>query len=111
MHYKRLLSWILPVAVVGLLVFVSSCNKDKVLTTGGKIDFSVDTLMFDTVFTAQGSATRSVKIYNQQKEKLKLTSIRLRKGAQSAYRLNVNGIAGTEIKDIELAGNDSIWVF
>lgn len=111
MHYKRLLNWILPVVVVGLLVFVSSCNKDKVLTTGGNIGFSVDTLMFDTVFTAQGSATRSVKIYNQQKEKLKLTSIRLRKGAQSAYRLNVNGIPGTEIRDVELAGNDSIWVF
>jgi len=111
MHFKNLKNWFLPVSICILLGFLSSCRKDKALTTGGEVVFSVDTLMFDTVFTAQGSATRKVKIYNPQKEKLNITSIRMRKGANSAYRLNINGIAGTEVKDVELAGQDSVWVF
>lgn len=81
------------------------------LTEGGAVLFSVDTLMFDTVFTAQGSATRSIKIMNPQKEKLRISSIRLKKGSASPYTLNINGISGKEVKDIDLAGNDSLWVF
>ncbi|MFT4061984.1 MAG: right-handed parallel beta-helix repeat-containing protein [Edaphocola sp.] len=101
-------------SVAGLtmvLIWLGSCSKNSLLTSGGEVSFSVDTLMFDTVFTAQGSATRSVKIFNKQNQKIKLSSIGLRKGANSAYRLNVNGTAGTEIDDVEIAANDSVWVF
>src|SRR5688572_26596393 len=112
MQLKKLLHWLLPVSVLLLVVSLStSCRKEKFLTTGGQIEFSTDTLMFDTVFTSQGSATRNIRIFNKQKDKVKLSSIRLKLGSKSPYRLNVNGIAGTEIKDVELAGNDSVWVF
>lgn len=112
MQSKRLLGWLLPLSVLFLIVSLSvSCRKEKFLTTGGEVAFSRDTLMFDTVFTQQGSATRSVLIYNKQKEQINISSIRLRKGAASSYRLNVNGIAGTEIKDVDIAGKDSVWVF
>ncbi|RYZ20006.1 MAG: hypothetical protein EOP49_47930, partial [Sphingobacteriales bacterium] len=112
MQFKKVLSWVCPLAILfGLIVLTPSCRKEKLLTTGGQVSFSLDTLVFDTVFTQQGSATRSVKIYNKQKEKINITSIRLRHGAQSAYRLNVNGEAGTEIKNVDVAGNDSVWVF
>ncbi len=67
--------------------------------------------MFDTVFTTQGSAIRSVRIYNKQKEKIKVSSIRLRKGADSPFRLNINGQDGKQVNDVEIAGNDSAWVF
>lgn len=112
MHRNKLLSWLLPLVLLsGLISLSTSCKKEKILTTGGQVAFSVDTLVFDTVFTQQGSATRSVKIYNKQKEKINISSIRLRHGAQSAYRLNVNGTPGTEIRDVDVAGNDSVWVF
>lgn len=111
MHIKRLFNWLLPLSLLAVVVFTPSCRKEKFLTTGGQVSFSVDTLMFDTVFTAQGSATRNVKIFNNQKDKIKITSIRMRKGANSPYRLNVNGTAGTEIRDVEIAGNDSAWIF
>lgn len=112
MQLKRLRRWLVPVAALLLVIaFSTSCRKEKFLTSGGEIAFSTDTLTFDTVFTTQGSATRSIRIYNKQKEKVKLSSIRLRRGAQSPYRLNVNGEPGKEVRDVEIAGNDSLWVF
>jgi hypothetical protein len=112
MHCKKFFSWLIPVIVLlGVISTATSCKKDKILTSGGQVAFSIDTLVFDTVFTQQGSATRSLKIFNKQKEIINISSIRLRHGAQSAFRLNVNGIAGTEIKDVEVRGNDSVWVF
>jgi hypothetical protein len=112
MHFRKLLSWLVPVIILcGIVGASTSCKKDKILTTGGQVSFSVDTLVFDTVFTQQGSATRSLKIFNKQKEKINISSIRLRRGDKSPYRLNVNGTPGKEIKDVEVAGNDSVWVF
>jgi len=112
MHSKRSFSNFLPlIAVAAVLFFLPSCKKDKLLTSGGQVTFSADTLVFDTVFTQMGSATRSIRIYNPQKENITLSSIRLRKGDQSAYRLNVNGIPGTEIQNVDIAGKDSVWVF
>jgi hypothetical protein len=112
MHFNKQIKGFLPLAILAIVIFLSaSCKKDKVLTSGGQVSFSVDTLVFDTVFTQQASSTRSLKIYNKQKEDITLTSIRLRKGSNSAYRLNVNGTPGTEIKDVDIAGNDSVWVF
>jgi len=93
------------------LYTASSCKKESFLTEGGAISFSADTLLFDTVFTAQGSATRSIRILNKEKQKIKISSIRLGKGDDSPYRLNVNGVPGKEIRDMELAGNDSMYVF
>lgn len=93
------------------LVAASSCKKTSVLHSGGQVNFSIDTLLFDTVFTAQGSSTRSLKIYNPQKEKIIVDRIYLSAGAESAFRLNINGYAGTSVEDIEIAGKDSIWVF
>ncbi len=112
MHIKKILSWLLPVFILTLVLAAPSCSKkDKFLTSGGEVSFSSDTLMFDTVFTAQGSATRSIRIYNKQKDKIKISSIRLRKGANSPYRLNINGQEGKQVNDVEIAGNDSVWVF
>lgn len=112
MHCKKFFSWLVPaILLLGIISISTSCKKDKILTSGGQVAFSIDTLVFDTVFTQQGSATRSLKIFNKQKETINISSIRLRHGTQSAFRLNVNGTAGTEIKDVEVAGNDSVWVF
>ncbi len=94
-----------------LPVLLSACKKEQMLTHGGQISFSVDTLMFDTVFTAQGSFTMGMKIYNRQAQKIKISSIRLAQGNESQFHLNVDGIQGNIVEDLELAANDSIYVF
>lgn len=96
-----------------LLALVYACNKeeDYLLDSSAEISFSVDTLRFDTVFTEIGSATRFVKILNKNDQPVLLNSVRLQKGANSAFRLNVDGTPGAEVTEVEIAANDSIYVF
>jgi hypothetical protein len=89
----------------------SSCKKTRLLTNGGELKFSTDTLAFDTVFTAQGSFTSSFLIYNPQNEKIKISSIRMAGGDASYFHLNVDGYSGKTITDLEIAPHDSAFVF
>ncbi|HTO14995.1 MAG TPA: right-handed parallel beta-helix repeat-containing protein [Edaphocola sp.] len=98
--------------MIGLLAMnTSSCRKLSKTIDQGNISFSADTLLFDTVFTTQGTSTRMVKIYNNEKERINITSIRLFRGNGSPYFINVNGQSGKEVHDITIEGNDSIYVF
>ena len=67
--------------------------------------------MFDTVFSTIGSTTRLLKVFNPYKDKLLISSIKVGGGEFSSFRLNVNGIAGNEIYDLEIPPNDSIFIF
>lgn len=89
----------------------SSCKKTSLLDSGGEVRFSTDTLSFDTVFTALGSSTQIVKIFNNQSQKIVLSSVRLNGGSASFFNLNVDGRGGKSANDIEIAANDSIYVF
>ncbi len=96
-----------------LYLMVTSCRKDDEISSSPdlKLSFSSDTLIFDTVFTTVGSTTRTLKVYNQNDSKVRISRIQLAKGSNSNYEMNVNGIAGTTIKDMELEGNDSLFIF
>ena len=75
------------------------------------ISLSTDTIAFDTVFTCIGSSTRVLMVYNNNSENLKINSIRLMRGSDSPYSINVDGQAGTEFYDKEIYGKDSLYVF
>lgn len=109
------ISFLIPAILVVVLGYISinltACRKLSKTRQQGSIAFSVDTLMFDTVFTAQATSTRMVKIYNKEKERINITSIRLFRGNSSPYFINVNGKSGKEVHDITIEGNDSIYVF
>lgn len=76
-----------------------------------KLNFSEDTVLFDTVFTQVGSATRQLKIYNPYKKKLLVKRIWLAGGANSQFKLNIDGVPGNMATDIELMPNDSLYIF
>lgn len=89
-----------------------SCKKNTFITTAdARIATSVDSLKYDTVFTSLGSTTQSFKISNLNKQKLRLSKIRLLGGAASSFRININGNPSPEVSDIEVEGEDSIYVF
>jgi len=75
------------------------------------LSFSADSLLFDTVFTTVGSATRSFRVYNNHHKRVRVASISLGKGSDSFYRINVDGRSGSHIQDVEIGANDSIFVF
>ncbi len=89
----------------------ASCKKETLLSSGGELRFSTDTVNFDTVFTSLGSFTVQLKIFNPQDQKVVISSVRLANGGASYFHLNVNGISGNNVGDIEVAANDSIYVF
>lgn len=102
--------------VLAILVFVitsfSSCKKDDILTdSSARLDFSEDTIIFDTVFTSIGSTTQYLLVYNNNDQPVKISSIQLAKGNASYYRMNVNGIAANYVSDVEVRAKDSLWIF
>lgn len=95
-----------------LFIAIFSCNPEEQFITSGdaKLEFSLDTLRFDTVFTERGSATRILKVFNPHDESIRISNIRLADDA-SPFRINVDGIATKSIDDVEIAANDSLYIF
>jgi len=99
---------------LGLLLLgtLGSCRKD-VLTEdpADKLSFSNDSVYFDTVFTTLSSVTKRFRVYNPNDKRIKISSIRLAGGNSSLFRINVDGIPGTDVRDVEIDAGDSIFVF
>ncbi len=107
---KKLQSFI-AIIFLSICIF-TSCKKDSFITSAdARLSTSIDSLKFDTVFTTTGSLTKSFKIFNNNDQKLLLSKIKLGGGATSAFKMNVNGIAAAELNNVEVAANDSIYVF
>jgi hypothetical protein len=98
--------------IVFLFACATSCRKTSFIESADAyVTFSSDTLHFDTVFTTTGSITQSFKIFNLNDQKLKLSNVKLMGGNASSFKLNVDGTPGVNFNDIEIAPNDSIYVF
>lgn len=96
--------------IVFLTAFTVSCKKDKNFTKN-HLDFSTDTLLFDTVFTTVGSTTKRFKVYNNNAGKIKIDEIQLMGGENSPFRFNFDGTPGIFLRDIEMEGKDSLFGF
>jgi hypothetical protein len=95
-----------------LAVLGSACKRNEVWTSPSAVlEFSTDTLSFDTVFTGMGTSTQWFKIYNPYDKTLKISNIRLAGGSASNFRVNVDGMSGLSFSDIELRPKDSLYVF
>ena len=102
-----------PTIFILFTVFIFiSCKKESFITSSdARLYTSADTLLFDTVFTTVGSVTKSFKIFNNNNQKLRLSQVKLSGGTASPFKINVDGTAATEVNDIEINANDSIYVF
>ena len=109
---QRTLSALTLIILVSAIIF-SSCRKEDVIDTSPSITlgFSSDTLIFDTVFSTIGSITEAIRVYNPSDNKVNISSIRLAKGNNSRYSINVDGEEGRVFNDVEIRGNDSIYIF
>jgi hypothetical protein len=98
---------------VALVVFsLFSCEDEGYLSSSdAQLRFSVDTVMFDTIFTTIGSTTQNLKIYNPYDENILISRIRVAGGDFSNFRLNVNGEASNEVYEVEVPARDSIFIF
>lgn len=98
--------------LLSLTAFILSCKKDDfILSADASLFVSKDSIKFDTIFTSVGSITQSFKIINTNNQKLLLSSIRLMGGSSSSFKINMNGVSASELNEVEIASNDSIYIF
>ncbi len=92
---------------------LTSCIEDDFTSaTSNLLTFSTDTVRFDTVITKQGTATKQFVIYNKSKKQLNISSIKVAGTTGKAkFFLNVDGAKGKQFNNIEVRGEDSIYVF
>jgi hypothetical protein len=100
------------ILTISLVLLLFSCKKDSFITSAdARVTITSDTLKYDTVFVTAGSTYRTFKIINENDQKLRVSSLKLFGGVSSVYKINVNGVSGTQFNNIEINANDSIYVF
>lgn len=91
---------------------VSSCYKEEFYEGNDLVlRFSTDTLTFDTVFTSRGSATRILKVYNDEDIAIKISEIKIASNKNNQFRLNIDGLSSSTAKNVEIGAHDSIYIF
>ncbi|MFS4418459.1 right-handed parallel beta-helix repeat-containing protein [Maribacter sp. 2307ULW6-5] len=100
------------VFVFFLVLALGACRKDfEYAPSNGHLAFSRDTVFLDTIFGNIGSATYQLKVYNTTLDAVSIPIIQLQKGAQSAYRINVDGVPGHLFRNVVLNAKDSLFIF
>lgn len=102
----------LIVFLVSVSLFFACDNDDDFSTDSSlRLSFSRDTVQFDTVFTSFGTATKRLKVYNKNKNALTIGSVELLNSAKTGFRMNVDGESGDKISNVNILGEDSLFVF
>jgi len=75
-----------------------------------RLVFSCDTLSFDTVFTAQGSSTAQLMVYNNNASAVEIDRVWVEDG--TSFHVNVDGEPQlNQLTDLAINGGDSMFVF
>lgn len=95
-----------------LMGILNACKKDGFINSpNARLRIGIDTLKFDTVFTSIGSVTQSFKIVNENDQQLRISEIKLMGGNKSTFNININGVAANSQQQIDIAADDSIYIF
>ena len=99
-------------SVMMLTAIVTGCiNDDFDTSSSARLTFSTEKLEFDTVITAQGSPTKQFVVYNRGKKSINISEVYVAGESDGHFFLNVDGTKGEVIRNIEVRGNDSVYVF
>ena len=107
-------NWALYLFIILLSTNFFACKNDfEDYSTNPQdlLEFSIDTLSFDTVLTTVNSPVRFLRVYNRNAKPLLISSVRLSEGTNSNFKINVDGMAGSVFENVEILADDSIFVF
>ena len=99
--------FIIPAA----LFFSCQPERNYIEDREARLEFTIDTLFFDTVFTTVGTVTEAFKVKNPHNQFIRIDDISLAGGALSVFRINVDGESGLRFSDLQIAPHDSMFVF
>ena len=79
---------------ISLILGLVACADDDSFSTstGLRLDFPSDTIKLDTVFSRTASSTYTFWVNNRNDNGVKLQSVRLKRGNQTGFRVNVDGM-------------------
>jgi hypothetical protein len=98
--------------IILVIASVLSCRKESFTSSSDAIlRTDIDTLHFDTVFTSAGSVSQFVKIINDNKKGIHISSVKLAGGASSPFKINVDGTPGPQVNNVDVGANDSIYLY
>ena len=95
-----------------LLVFgLASCQPDIVSNDAAlQLTFSHDTLLFDTIFTTMGTSTKTVMVYNLNKNAVSIERVQMQDGKY--FHINLDGENDMDkMRNIVVRGGDSLFMF
>ena len=101
----------MTLTVVALL---ASCDDTDSFSTdrGNVLSFSVDTVKMDTLFSTVPSPTYTFWVRNYSGDGIRIQSIRMERGGQSGFRVNVDGTYLDPVaNNLEVRKGDSLLVF
>ena len=99
---------ILPILLV---IFTYSCKKENLPSDGSAtLQFSNDTIIFDTIFSSVGSITKQLMVYNNNDYDI-TTNVRIGSNSEAYFKINVDGESGKNIENIKISAHDSMFVF
>ncbi len=112
MHIKE---FVFAIAIcIGLAVGFSCDNERFTTNPNDRLEFSTDTLRFDTIFSTIPSVTLQLKVYNRHSRAININRIWLENGVNTSFRFNADGYpsgAGKSLENIVVGAQDSIFVF
>ena len=112
MKNKSILLYISFILLIFTCILQTSCRKDfSSVSTIANIQFSNDTVVFDTLMNYSNSETYLIRLYNKSDEDVNIPNLYLNKKNNSIYRINVDGTPGFEFSDIYLRAKDSLNIF
>jgi len=102
--------------LLSFMIIIAACwscmpERSYIETSEAALEFTLDTVYFDTVFTTVGTATRSFRVKNPHRKFIKIDEISLAGGNSSFFRINVDGTPGIRFPGYEIAPGDSMYVF
>ena len=106
---KRILFFILTLTA---LFAACSDNDNFSSDPSARLDFSIDSLVMDTVFNQTSTRTYDFWVYNNGGSGIRIREVRLHQPSQSGFRVNVDGSYVDSVAyDFEIRKGDSIRVF
>lgn len=102
--------------IATLLLTLAACMGEEDFSTlpHDKLEFSTDTLAFDTVIAGEATNTYTFQVFNRHDKALRINHISLGKGSTSPFAVNIDGTwlkGGASAFDFTISAHDSLRVF
>jgi hypothetical protein len=107
---KLLLPVLVLLSALGSLTMPGCKPREEELQTSGALEFSADTVKFDTVFTTLRTVTKRLWVYNRNPKGVNVDLVTLDQPAASPYTLIINGDLKQTASNLFIRGEDSLLI-